>query len=109
MTTDQQTKKREMAEFEGRERTEKTEGEPTYKTEIKGEVIWLSQLKYDTSRDALWPVWEKFRDLDIVGIVAGHRHLLYVRGISHELLYGTPQSSFEKLSEGIRWYNNLKQ
>ncbi len=74
MTLEETTKaKCLIAEFMGLIKTEKDWGEPTYKLDIKGRietdlergVIWVSQLKYDSSFDALMPVVKKISKLKI--------------------------------------------
>jgi len=66
-------------------------------------------LKYNISRDALWPVWERFRDLKPISEVPDIiQHCKYIDRIARSLAYESIEKTFSLLVEAVEWYQKMK-
>lgn len=98
-----------LADFMGYERTDKDYWEPTFKGETKGEVLWPRDFKYNTSYDALMPVWVKFRDLKLKKDNLKDGQALHRTLIRNAITDLPIEKAFEKLTEALIWYNSIKK
>jgi hypothetical protein len=68
------------------------------------------ELKYDHSWNWLMPAWYKFRDLvfdfDQMNLIK--EHALHVQAIAHSISYEDLPKAYERLVNGIKWYNQNK-
>jgi len=68
--------------------------------------------KYSTSRDALWPVWERFRDMrpwdEGTHWGTEYQHSLRKHRIAASLAYESPEKVFSLLVEAVTWLNSTK-
>jgi len=86
--------------------------------DYEGYVVEFQEIfKYHTSFDALWPVWVKFRDIEL-SVIGGpsYRDINYAGVHSQWCLQiraaltesDTPLPAFNLLVEGIEWLGTLK-
>lgn len=69
----------------------------------------VSDCNYHASYDMLMPVWVKFRDLKLDGVVDNRTHHLHCEIISISIYNSPIQEAFEKLVEGIKWYKQKEE
>ena len=71
---------------------------------MDGTVLPIKMPPYNTSYDALMPVWVKYRDLQI-----DHpEYYKYWDAVYDYLAVESISSTFQALSDAITWYNSIK-
>ena len=72
----------------------------------------VNDIPYQTSYDWIFPVWIKFRDIDSFTIEEYKNRIEYIsckNKIADLIPYISIDKLYEKLVQGITWYNSIKQ
>lgn len=73
------------------------------------EARLMSLFKYDTSLDALHPVWVKFRDLEFLGSGIKKQHQTHKESIEYSFMYEPIEIAFRDIVDAVNWYNECKE
>ena len=96
-------------EFLGFERTEKDNGEVTYKTSEKDVVLWASKLEYDSSILWLWRALQKWDNLyEEIDPKNGSMYVELSDKLDNTVVCYEVNLIWEQMIENIKWYNKQK-